>query len=475
MINKSKSKNFKKIDNKILKGEKVKNTNKKSVIQISSIILCASALVIGGISFLTYSITRNIYNNFNNGSNSSDNDNSSGGAKTQSDASSATTWISQRTLSLRFSFTITYGSGWNSYNTSYYEYGTGWIYSANESTHTFYIATNLHVAGIISLMNKTSNDIKESGNMYENSSYSTISTTYSNLTSYVGFAQNLTGNEDNSIEIPYYKVSNPELVYTTVTDNEFNSLFNSTSNQYYGVLGNSISSFSGISDIAILKYTINPTNSTNVDFTNYNYYNLTEPSKTTAITNFKNWISTYFENPTKIYEGNMEDLSSSITSNLSMAGYPAYDINTKTSSTKSISWLPFSNFSVHETYSPIKENNLKSKSQSYYSEPIKYMPGSSSSSLSDNYYMSIGLLSELTADSYSGASGSPIVANFGTESNPDYEIVGIYWGAITYSNNISYGTMTWFATNNYEISSTDKVSYNLTTTMNEITGYNKEQ
>lgn len=474
--------------------------SKKGVLWLTSLVVGCSSVFVAGVSFFVYTATLNTTNNNSGnqlspnessdepGDNSGDNsDSSSGsgsnsgmpnstgdtgsGSSVESEASTATQWISERTLSLRFSYTVTSSNGSKS---SYYEYGTGWVYYADESTNTFYIATNLHVAGIVSLVNKTVKDVLTTSSFPWGQRTSTITQTYTDLSSYVGFAQNLTGEEDNSAQIAYYSVDNPEIVYTTVTDESFNSTFNSTSNQYYGVLGNSLYGFDGISDIAILKYTLNPTSSTTVDFSNYNYYKLTTPTSSEAITNFKNWISTYFDNPTKIYRGYMENISSEYTSSLSMAGYPAYNIETKQSSSSgTIAWLPYSNFSIHTTYSPISEIGLKSQSQTYYSEPIKYMPDSktTSSSVSDNYYMSIGLLSEITADSYSGASGSAVVANFGTSLNPDYQIVGIYWGAITYSSSVSYGAMTWFATNNYSISSSDIVSYNLTNTMDKVVGY----
>lgn len=424
-----------------------KNKNKKKF-WFFSIIIGSACFCIAGISFLVFSLTAS--------QNSAIGGNSSNSSSRYNTSSATTNWISERTLSLRFSFTV---NG----DKSYYEYGTGWVYYADQNTNTFYIATNLHVAGIVSLNNK---DVYKSN---ETTAH------YSNLQSWVGFAQNITGSEINSANIPYYSVSNPEIVYTTVLDSAFTNTFNSTSNQYYATLNGVNEGFDGISDIAILKYTLNPEYyTTQVDFANYKNYGISTPNTVTAITNFKNWITTYFANPTKVYKENMEKLSFNNLKNLSMAGYPSYNIRTGTKDENgAISWLPFSNFSVVQTYSPITQNGLLVNSSTStegkeFSSPIQYLPSTiqTSTSVKDNYYTSIGLLSELSADSYEGASGSPIVANLGTESNPDYYVVGIYWGAITYQyangSTKAFGTMTWFATNNTYTPS-HNYSYNLTT------------
>lgn len=449
-------------DDFILKSNGKKPPKKPSWLIVAGIV-GSLAICIGGISFLVYSIVSK--NNQNSGS-------SSITSSRYNKSSPATKWISERTLSLRFSYSVRYN---NSFKTSsYYEYGTGWVYSADESTNTFYIATNLHVAGIVSLIDKNVNEYKKNTNSsFSNSNY--ITAHYSNLNSWVGFAQDLGGDEVNSSEIPYYKVSNPQIVYTTMMDDSFNNTFNSgNSYSYYGNIDGNFNTFKGISDIAILKYELNP--NTSVSFDNYSSLKIKPISTSNAISNFKDWIKTYFENPTKVYKEDMENLPSSAKGDLSMAGYPSYNILTGQSNNDGIiAWLPFSDFDIYSTYSPVEKNDGQNS-------PIEYIPSNvqmnsnGTYDIRDSYYMSIGLLSELNADSYAGASGSPIVANLGTKENPDYEIVGIYWGAITYQyqddQEKSYGTMTWFATNGSSNNFNEnllskKYSYNLTTTIDK--------
>lgn len=363
-------------------------------------------------------------------------------------ASDASYWISERTLSLQFQYqSKTDDNGYESWTES----GTGWIYSASKSTNTYYVATNFHVAKILTLLGKTIID----------SNGQTI--TYgSNILSSIGIVGGLDKKNNNitsTNKLLYFNVSIPTIAYTTLADNNFNNVFNEGDKKNYnGYYDGKLAKFKGISDLAILKYIINPNKISNNDVKSVNW----NISSKQAINYFKNWIDVYFQNPTVIYDKNMESIDINQYS-LNMGGFPMYDARTNSASSQdaSITWLPFSNFGIHETFSPGYKT---------WSNPlITFYPKnvSSSSDYTDYNFQSIGLLTLFKANSYGGSSGSPIVINFGTKANPKYEVVGIYWGSSS-----SYGAMTWFATNNYILNNSNNsksvVSYNLIFGINKI-------
>ncbi|MCF0217755.1 MAG: hypothetical protein HUJ42_01780 [Malacoplasma sp.] len=430
--------------------------------------------------------------------------------------SDASYWISQRTFSLLFNFK----SSTTPQNDASIVAGTGWIYSADKNTNTFYVATNLHVANILSFVNNDVTSYDEDNNQYE-------SVHYDSITSYLGLALGLTkdSNAYNN-QITYIKVNNPSVVYTTTNDASFNNTFNSTDNgttytqQYYGKSDSYSASFSnnspsststspfsgtslsyptfsdttpfyGASDIAILKYTIDPNNLSFFELTNNNSLIVNSQH---YLNKFSEWITNYFNNPTVVYKEDVENLQLNANSRFYMGGYPSYDISTNNANpsngTDSISWLSFSDFDW-QIYPRMGQSYFYSSADWYQPNstwsdnetPIAFygtstMDATASTDYTHYNYMSVGLLSLLGADSFSGASGSPIVIQTGDGS---FEIVGIYWGSISFSsqsnssygqysnNSLTYGTMNWFATNNYSLND-KKISYNLTTAIDSIIG-----
>ncbi|MDE5545388.1 MAG: DUF31 family protein [Malacoplasma sp.] len=430
-----------------------------------SIAIVSSVVGAGLVGYAIYTITSNssiVNENPNTGSN---NNQDKSKFTTSTDASY---WISERTLSLRFVFKSSNNTDSDS---SSVQSGTGWIYEADKSTNTFYIATNLHVANIISFNNN-------SVTSYENDSYST--NTYKIEQAYVGLDFNVNQSKnDFSNDLYYFQTSIPEIVYTTTSDNNFNNQFNNSDQKYWGIgKNNSPQNFPGASDIAILKYVINPTSSTTV-FSNRTQTTESIFNKNEYIQKFQNWISNYFNNPTKIYKDYVDNIKNELLDgSLYMGGFPNKPgaFGEGASSTENISWLSFSNFKI------INDNNFEGfiSSASFYEKkeeskqniPIPFYSSTNKSDYAKYNYLSIGYLSLIEADSFSGASGSPIVIKY----NGEYEIAGIYWGSISFKNNdseevLTYGAMNWFATNSYKLNSDSNISsitsktvnYNLTT------------
>ncbi|MDE5767483.1 MAG: DUF31 family protein [Malacoplasma sp.] len=435
--------------------KKKKNKNKlwMSIAVVSSVV---GACLIG---YAIYTITSNstIANENPIGNNNNQN---------KSDftfSSDASYWISERTLSLRFLFKSNENMGTSS---SSVQSGTGWIYQADQALNTFYIATNLHVANIVSFNNNTVTS-------YEGKGYS--SDKYVLEEAYVGLDFNVTSEKnDFSNDIYYFKTSIPEIVYTTTTDTTYNNLFNNSQQKYWGLGQNgNAQNFPGATDIAILKYVINPDISTTV-FSNRNQADVI--NKSSYIENFKNWISNYFNNPTKVYKNYVDEIRNELLSGyLYMGGFPSKpDVFENPNSTQNISWLSFSNFKIidNSNFSGfISSTSFYENTEEYKSNvPIAFYSSSNKNDYTKYNYLSIGYLSLIEADSFSGASGSPIVI----KHNGEFEIAGIYWGSISFQEKTTdkntgetytYGAMNWFATNSYELKNNDKtpVQYNLTT------------
>ena len=72
-------------------------------------------------------------------------------------------YISERSLSLKFKFSSTYGRASSISDV----YGTGWLLGKSSSNaHTYYVATNMHVAGTLSLANYAYNDYRVIANTW---------------------------------------------------------------------------------------------------------------------------------------------------------------------------------------------------------------------------------------------------------------------------------------------------------------------
>ena len=389
--------------------------------------------------------------------------------------SDASYWISQRTLSLRFDFS----DGSKQYTQS----GTGWIYQADQDTNTFYIATNLHVANILSFNGRTITS-------FEGKNYAT--NRYSVLSAYVGLSLDLNENtNDYSNNITYFNTAIPEVIYTTTSDQNFNSQFSQGNIELYGLgINNKAEVFKGASDIAILKYQID------LNYSSPSYFSQQNPSVVSNkgsinpqswsayIDKFRDWINNYFANPTVVYKGYAEDIYSSLpakisTSDLYMGGYPnkSFEENNTDNGLNNISWISFSNFKIENQilgdFYP-SADFYTSKMDVETNIPIAFFDKSYSNAndYTSYNYLSVGLLSLIDADSFAGASGSPIVVR---DSSVNFEIVGIYWGSISFSDEknqpVAYGAMNWFATRNYELTDnymTYNCTYNLTTEIDKL-------
>ncbi len=443
------------------KKKKNKNILWMSIAAVSSV---AGACLIG---YAVYSITNSsVQNSSNGGNNSGGNSNFPGNNKSDFTVSSpASYWISQRTLSLRFIFSTGNQSG------EFIQSGTGWIYQANKNSNTFFIATNLHVSNIVSFNNKNVTS-------FEDNRYS--SNTYTLKESYVGLDFNVNStNNDFSNDVYYFQTSIPEIIYSTTTDDDFNNTFNNSNQKYYGLgKNNNKQNFPGAVDMTILKYVISPNEQSTTVFSNKNQKNITDlTNKHNYIDKFKTWLYGYFDNPTKIYKESVDGIKNQLLeSNLYMGGFPnKSDINLDAQSTENISWLSFSNFKIS---TKAFQEGFYSSADFYIEDsyenniPIAFYPSNNETDYTKYNYLSIGYLSCIEADSYSGASGSPIVV----QRNGEFEIIGIYWGSIgftdsTNSQNYVFGAMNWFATNSYELATSSgqskTASYNLTTKIDQ--------
>lgn len=504
------------LENNSKKSPNKKSWFKKSFSKIAMFGL-SSVLVIGSVTAATISIVNNIERNTTSGEDGGNSDDVSQISKglDYNTSSSANYWISQRTISLLFSYVLKTNSG-QIENAS--TAGTGWIYQANQNSNTFYIATNLHVANILSFKGNSVTSYSENSDRYTTSTYES-----NNFSSYVGIALGLSESVNSySNNIAYFPVDTPEVVYTTTSDSNFNNLFNTSTSltsststsssdsssttyqkNYYGVGSNGKTQFYGAADIAVLKYTINTSSySTSSNIITNHSSSLSNSSKSSYIDTFSTWIKNYFNNPTKIYTDYVDNLSNLDTTKLYMAGYPSYDSTTGStgSSLSDITWIGFSDFTVSTS---IKENNktiatfdaLNYDGNTYSNSSISndslqtpiafyssntlsssssdssststssgfWLPSSSTDSSYTNYnYISIGVSSYLEASSFSGSSGSPVVIQ---DSDGNFKIAGIYWGGLTMRSTsgqtYNRGIMTWFSTNSYKLGS-NTISYNLT-------------
>ncbi|BAC44630.1 hypothetical protein D8X55_03010 [Malacoplasma penetrans] len=384
-------------------------------------------------------------------------------------SSSATNWISHRTVSLLFQYAYSENSVTTPVlnSSSPYQAGTGWIYQADQSSNTFYIATNLHVANILSFIGKSNVQTVESNTRGTYFSYKNYA---DSVNAFVGITTSGSNNSKYSNDIVYFPVTTPTVTFTTTTDSEFKNKFNSTDKQYSGkTAGNSNTKYNGAQDIAVLKYQIDPSSLTTSGMMTNKSTNINQSTKNRYLNTFKDWISNYFENPTNIYSGNVEDLENLKNRNLYMAGFPSYNRSSggQGSSLSDISWIAFSGFSTYGDIQFPAKAFVNGTDTQYLpvSLPIAFYNDSNNSDYKDYNYVSIGIQSMINASSYAGSSGSPIVIQ---DSNGSFQIAGIYWGEISSGTDSTFykGLMTWFNTSAYKLSNSSTVSYSLTTQIN---------
>lgn len=348
-------------------------------------------------------------------------------------------YISQRTLSLQFLTQINGSSGSVAVSS-----GTGWIINKEKNSDFYYIATNLHVAAMLT---------------YEN--HNVWSYEDESATSYGNIQQSLVGynsyyNENNNTyHLSMITVPKPTIVYITANDTSWNNL------GYPKVSGEtskpgSSAEYSLESDFAILKY----------DFSNLLSSSISNnPNRQTDEDNFKSWLSAYNNNPTKFLNKPIQDVSNWQNLRYSMGGFPASESSSSSlTAYENINysnnvWREFTNFSI-SLYSDNSgmgsAYNVKNSGKSN-NDPIVYVgsekqsTGLTTEKIYDNGYINGAYGAQLTASSAPGSSGSMVI----TYINQEPYVVGIYWGSTTWTatdsnkktSSVTYGAMDLLNTN----------------------------
>lgn len=437
--------------NQPYKPEKKQKKKKKTLLSIFSSILCFIAMV--GAGFSVYFIYQRVTTQSPN--NSSENSITRQYQTSEADESvSAIKYISQRTLSLHFEYTIP-----NDTNHDRIVSGTGWIFNKEQGKEIYYIATNIHVAAFLTYDDK---------NVYKDGSNEDYG---SFVKAEVGFVNGASSSQSayyNDSNITYLDVNKPSIVYMTTTSNDLNnSLNSSTSSQdsnpsdstttiqstfeesYKNIL--SSTDYIGIADFAILKY----------DFTNLLSTSITNNAKAVS---FQSWLQYYNNNPTSFYNTpiDLTTTSSAFYNNkYYMGGFPA------SGEKGSNEWVGLADFPniVNAEGSPITKSNYLSSasganlsSNEVYSSD-SYIPYYQSGSLKK--LLNVGVFGLFAANSISGSSGSMVVINTSSDTTkPNFQVVGIYWGALTLGNK-TMGASNLLNVSNYSIGGKQYSGYDL--------------
>lgn len=346
--------------------------------------------------------------------------------------SSVTPQIWGKSLSLKFEYNSYIESGGVNNKTTIS--GTGWIWSV--SGNSYYVATNMHVAGSSTYAN---NKFYQ----YDDNEYKKI--IVASYTSCIGFY-----NGSNVVESSYVSVPNPTVVYTTINDSNFNSVINPSDSKSYSSSAGGYENLKywGIADICILKYEIN-----------------LDDYKTEHV-DFYNWLSSYQNDQIIIYGSDKQD-----TSSLNLSKYLYYSAGFPKSS------IPLEGYSIVEK--PVSGFKLNNKVTKIYGEgwkinsststPITFIDSTfanKTKAISDdtnqdtiNDYSSDPTKTNFLNESYTGyfyghsdegSSGSMLVTNI----NGQLQIVGIYWGISTFEINgvtRELGSYDIFVTSKYNL------------------------
>lgn len=349
--------------------------------------------------------------------------------------------ISEKTVSINFIYTSK--SDNENEIKIYTSSGTGWIYDIDESKNNFYIATNLHVAKFASYNNKKINNNQMNENF---ASFDKL------LLSYINFVPLNYLNNDNKNLVEKNNLgtvftSIPEVVYTTINDENFNNQF---TKPIYGLKGkNEFSQYKGVADFAILKFNFPQTNQSYSDKEEWLNRNSNFPvreNKDNDIKNFIDWLNNAKKsNETiKVSSQYYDDIKSKI-KGYYMAGFPFHE------KTKAISWQNYSDFER------IQSDDLEFFEKSWeYSQninqtnklpPITYFDNFKSKENDFTSFNFINVARHLyfNVSSFSGASGSPLIADV----DGNLEVIGIYWGTVDFLNNKKYGAIDVFNNNFY--------------------------
>lgn len=325
--------------------------------------------------------------------------------------------IQKITLSISFQYK-THPDDINYYSHS----GTAWIFKKDNDN--YYLATNMHVANILTFENKTFTSL-ETGKVEQ---YDKI------ISSSIRFIPPNTKYKDDSNkdiyinqQLEHIYVEKPEIVYTTVEDEEFNKNF--PDKVYGAIYQNTSEMFNNISDIAILKYYL-PKNEQYYKNIAYKY---SESPNISGISPFIEWLNMYETSKISIFDDNYDTLSEKVkyTSKFYMGGFPTVKFDT--SINEEIIWMGFSNFQMNPLitrdfeYSWNVYKTFKNGTNPY---PISYFNESSNLDNIETYnYVSASRQAYFYAHSLNGSSGSPIVMKIGD----NLKIIGIYWGTVVFN------------------------------------------
>ena len=433
-------------------NSKPKSASKKKRTTVFSIISTFFGIVLIGVAgFLVWNFAiKNLVTNQNNSTSTSVSNNPSNNTALkdyQGDFSQtsidAMKYIANHSLSLQFFFEPNKNTG---VSNSKIVAGTGWIFNKQQNSDTYYIATNMHVATSLSYSghNTVENNTPED---YSNYTLKEMRVGYIDINNVdpTNAENRKLYYSSTSADLNMVSVPIPQLVYLADAANpQINNA--SKTLQAAGYKANN-SSFSPIIDLAILKF----------DF-----------SSVASNAGFKNWLQYYNASPTAFYDTPFNFSSESINQDFYsrkfyMGGFPgsgAQDTNNQNYA--GAVWSAFSNFSTivnssdavtQQNYTSVasgadKESDMEKNAIPYFKNNTQYN------------LVNIGLFGLFEADSASGASGSMIVINTGTDAAPVFKVAAIYWGAssFTFGNgyndeNITVGSSNLLNISNYSVSS----------------------
>lgn len=395
-------------------------------------------------------------------------------------------YISERSLSLKFRFTSTS----NGSQTLTDVYGTGWIIGkSNSNNHTYYVATNMHVAGSLSLSSYSYKDYKVVNNSW-NYTLQSMQTFLGLDVGIVGSGKIVSGTVP---ELTNFGTSKPSLLKT---DNEFYdgllayintpngdgqpflksddikivySGYQSFDNQLYSDVSNSNLRFSETynpnnylynptSDIAILSIDFSP------------FYEAGSGGNAIFINNlaiFKEFLDNYDLNPTKFASEFVpgEDIF--------VGGFPAAST---TSGSVSPRWSGVSYVKTEKSLRNGYEDSLVTQPKDSNGKNVPMPEFSAANNDEIKYYGTMNgkdffsfrnSATQAVAwgvDLKGGSSGSLAI-------NSKNEVIGIYWGGLTYSMNNSskdYFSGRIDLLNGNGTGSTNRYKYNILEDISEI-------
>lgn len=438
-------------NNFTLKKQRNPKKNRKTLFSIFTSIICCIAMI--GAGFSIWAIVKRFTSQ---SQNSSDSNDSGITRKYQTDTSKqsaeAMKYISSRTLSLHFDYNIQGDSNHMSVTS-----GTGWIFNKEKNSDIYYIATNIHVAAALTYENKT---VSSDGNT---ESYGTFKFAE------VGFVNsNSTSPLYNDANVTYVGVAKPTIVYMTTNSSTINnslnykessSTSNSTFESSYQSIPNSSEGYTGVVDFAILKY----------DFSEKSLKeNLSSSSKNKSekISAFRNWLTTYDTNPTQFYDQpiTVNSNGNAFGKKYFMGGFPSINSSNE--------WVGLSMFdNAADDGNPVTKNNYTN-----FASAIPSILSTDSDYSSKNYIsyysnsntlqklVNVGLFGLFNANSVGGSSGSMVVINDGSSESPNFKVIGIYWGALTFetgSQTKTFGASNYLNVADYSVNGTSYNGYNL--------------